>query len=1212
MDTSPPLPSPPADDSAWRPRLLASLRDCGVQPTPRSGTDYRLLAILLILALAVVSLIGEHLLKNLRTDGHQIVAWILRIIWLLFCVLFAYRFRNWLLRQLGQGSAASAEDELQRPDARRSILYLRSFQLDDRMSKRTWTERFFGGYPSAAAEQAMTTALESTGPAIAIGRPDERLPPLGAARFYVSHDRWQQKVQDVAAEAQFVVLATGTTEGLRWEISHLVATVMPQKLILWAHPNLLQLSPPEREAEWGRFRDALGDVFPKPLPEVLGEARFLYFTEDWAPHPVAPPRLVMPWFEPNRAALRGVLDVKSGVATASQVDYAGPGDDTFADLIGATGPIIDWPRAGGLFAALAAIWWTSPRVTPLFSDFGLLWAALITAVTVPAFRYLRAGIAPVVAAAAIAIPCATFEWVFDRYFGWRGHNLLSGLGQTFVVTLAGLAGLSWAVRRMGPRPFALWFGAMWYPLALWLLRQFSGDDAEPHSGRVTLPLLFGPIVFTAVMELADRLMIPKSQFGTGPLSAGALAGDGSWRPRLLASLRDCGVQRSPRSGVVYWIVAGCLVAVLTVISLIVRTFSRDSPRPEDGFIVEGVWELFCFFFAYRLRNWLWRQAWQRSAASAEDELVRRDARRPILYLRSFQLDDRIDKRTWFQWISGSYPSETAEQAMTKTLRKTGPTIAIGRPDERLPPLGAARFYVSHDRWQQKVQDVAAEAQFVVLATGTTEGLRWEVSHLVATVPPQKIILWAHPQLLRLSPEEREAEWTKFRATLGNVFPKPLPERLGEARFLYFTEDWVPHMVAPPHWPIPWLDPTRASLRRVLAVKTGIAEGLSPRRWVPRLGLTGFTLVLVAALAVGLAVMLPDWAETSRLGATVTSVHSFNDSEDLGPLLLAESVLAVLTLSLVFGRWTWLRRLRLVGIAFLAVFVLLAAIVFIQYEFSRVRTDPIPIWPDRFNNFAKDEKLLAPGQVPTMSREVALGAYVKFGLATLIAALSLRLMFVGWRWTEADAQRIPVSSADIDYAGPGDDTFADLIGVTGPDIRWPRVAGLFVALAAMGLLSNLVVHQSFSVLGLMWAALIAAASVAAFRFLRPGTAPVIAAAAVAILWAVIFGRWTPHSDFGGSSVESLFAGLPNVGRSFVEVLALLAGVSWAVRRMGPRPFALWFGAMWGALALFLMRLDFSGNREPMHELEVVSPLLQPVVFAAVMELAVRLAPARPVR
>ena len=126
------------------------------------------------------------------------------------------------------------------------------------------------------------------------------------------------------------------------------------------------------------------------------------------------------------------------------------------------------------------------------------------------------------------------------------------------------------------------------------------------------------------------------------------------------------------------------------------------------------------------------------------------------------------------------------------FRKIGPVIAIGRPGERLPSLGAARFYVSHDRWQETVAAILRVAQLVVWTTGTTDGLRWEISHIIEKVAPEKLVLWAHPQLQEF-PDWllAEEEWTRFLAAFGALFPRPLPERLENIAFICFDKDFSP-------------------------------------------------------------------------------------------------------------------------------------------------------------------------------------------------------------------------------------------------------------------------------------------------------------------------------------------------------------------------------------------------------------------------------------
>jgi hypothetical protein len=285
------------DQSNWREWLLASLRDTGVEAPPDHFLKASLafLGYLIIVTGAIV--VGDYVVPNVP---------ILSLLWVIFAIAVLARLRNLFMRRMWQARARSADEELQRPDSRHPVLYLRSFALDTQLAAPSLIERLLGLIPLANSEQVVTKELRRCGPVIAIGRPGEGLPALGAARFYVTNERWKEKVADIVKVAELVVWATGTTEGLRWEISHLIESLPPEKLVLWAHPSLLRVGEAEREAEWSRFRETLGSVFPKPLPERLGNARFIYFTPQHEPVPVGP---ASGW-NAQKSALRALLRAK--------------------------------------------------------------------------------------------------------------------------------------------------------------------------------------------------------------------------------------------------------------------------------------------------------------------------------------------------------------------------------------------------------------------------------------------------------------------------------------------------------------------------------------------------------------------------------------------------------------------------------------------------------------------------------------------------------------------------------------------------------------------------------------------------------------------------------------------------------------------------------------------------------------------------------------
>ena len=118
-----------------------------------------------------------------------------------------------------------------------------------------------------------------------------------------------------------------------------------------------------------------------------------------------------------------------------------------------------------------------------------------------------------------------------------------------------------------------------------------------------------------------------------------------------------------------------------------------------------------------------------------------DTRPPILYLRSFADDAQTEQPAKFN-ISfiPLWGMRTHEESLVDILSSAGPVIAVGRPGEELPEIGAARFYVEADQWHRRVAEEIERASFVVLRPQVTEGLIWESEHLVQSVQPAKLLI----------------------------------------------------------------------------------------------------------------------------------------------------------------------------------------------------------------------------------------------------------------------------------------------------------------------------------------------------------------------------------------------------------------------------------------------------------------------------------------
>lgn len=108
-----------------------------------------------------------------------------------------------------------------------------------------------------------------------------------------------------------------------------------------------------------------------------------------------------------------------------------------------------------------------------------------------------------------------------------------------------------------------------------------------------------------------------------------------------------------------------------------------------------------------------------------DEIVERDGRPPIVYLRSFADDTSL------------YPEH--EQELVAALSPFGPVIAIGRPGEYLQTLGAARVYLGDD-WQEQIHQWIEICALVVIRIGTSEGLRWEIDTVINCLKGNRLLL----------------------------------------------------------------------------------------------------------------------------------------------------------------------------------------------------------------------------------------------------------------------------------------------------------------------------------------------------------------------------------------------------------------------------------------------------------------------------------------
>ena len=236
---------------------------------------------------------------------------------------------------------------------------------------------------------------------------------------------------------------------------------------------------------------------------------------------------------------------------------------------------------------------------------------------------------------------------------------------------------------------------------------------------------------------------------------------------------------------------------------------RDSPKPEA--------------------SWLSRPfRRQRAQDVLDSKRVVGSGKDPVLYLRPFSQDAEVglyyifipfNPWTWKLLARGrgflrSYGllfkgRFSFERLLQRACQDVGPVIGIGRPGQRMPSAGIVTEYVGDD-WQDRVRELVAASQLVVMRAGTSEGLMWEITAVMELTPPDRLLLyvgngqpsrrnvtWFLNRLrwlvgwLWVGQRKRARFYAEFRALSSESFPRSLPESIGRRRFIRFDNEWNP-------------------------------------------------------------------------------------------------------------------------------------------------------------------------------------------------------------------------------------------------------------------------------------------------------------------------------------------------------------------------------------------------------------------------------------
>ena len=282
-------------------------------------------------------------------------------------------------------------------------------------------------------------------------------------------------------------------------------------------------------------------------------------------------------------------------------------------------------------------------------------------------------------------------------------------------------------------------------------------------------------------------------------------------------------------------------------------FIQDSGALEDELYSSWlIVPLLAAFVVVARASLLWfRSGWKYEARTAKEALAS-DPRPPVVYLRSFGVDNQFlvassgrgaRLRSHLNYASSVSP----EQEMAFIMERIGPVVAIGKPGERLPELGAARLYVGDDEWREVVGNFINDAALVVIRAGETANLWWETKEALTRSSPERVIILALGPPGTFATFERRFTETFGRPSAPAPPPSPrtpaltallrfmFPYAQSAGKIIYFDQHARPYeepLVYAPTWSglilspyRPYRDSLQAAFKRVFA-KLGL-------RWVAK-------------------------------------------------------------------------------------------------------------------------------------------------------------------------------------------------------------------------------------------------------------------------------------------------------------------------------------------------------------------------------------------
>jgi hypothetical protein len=154
----------------------------------------------------------------------------------------------------------------------------------------------------------------------------------------------------------------------------------------------------------------------------------------------------------------------------------------------------------------------------------------------------------------------------------------------------------------------------------------------------------------------------------------------------------------------------------------------------------------------------------RRAALGYQHVIKDDARKPVLFLRSFREDQRLLEPPMRSLLAKvlrlKNRRRTLDEIVLDAASPVGPVLALAAPGEEIAPLGAARLHVDDTIWQNTIRELAQRSRAVIMYLDYLDegrGVLWELEHLLTAGHDMKTLCLLNPRTSLVTVQRALAE-----------------------------------------------------------------------------------------------------------------------------------------------------------------------------------------------------------------------------------------------------------------------------------------------------------------------------------------------------------------------------------------------------------------------------------------------------------------------